>query len=165
MTDTAFIKRISIGVAIASTLVLAACGGNTVPSSGNAPANTQSAPAANAPNTTSPTAAGYQPATDVPIPPGTKINTERSVIVGSGDKWVGKMVLILDRQTTQAYSYYQEQMQAFGWEPVTAVQGKTSTLTFVRAERAATVEISPSGLRSSEVAITAGPRQVNGNKK
>lgn len=102
----------------------------------------------------------YQPVTDIPIPSGTRINTERSVILGGGDRWYGKMLLVLERPTTQAYAYYQEQMTAFAWEPVTAIQGKVSTITFVRGDRAATVEIGPAGLRGSEVSVTVSPRQT-----
>mgnify|MGYP007071036159 FL=1 len=70
------------------------------------------------------------------------------------------MVLVLDRSTTLAYAYYLEQMPAFGWELITAVQGRTSAVTYVRGERAATVEIGPSGLRAAEVSITVSPRHV-----
>ncbi len=101
----------------------------------------------------------YQPVTDIPIPASTRINTERSTILGNGDRWFGRMILVLDRPTTQAFAYYQEQMSTFGWEAVTAVQGKVSTLSFTRGDRAATVEIGPSGLRGSEVAVTVSPRQ------
>ncbi len=105
------------------------------------------------------TTPNYQPVTDIPIPTSTRINTERSTILGNGDRWFGRMILVLDRPTTQAFAYYQEQMGTFGWEAVTAVQGKVSTLSFTRGDRAATVEIGPSGLRSSEVAVTVSPRQ------
>jgi len=105
------------------------------------------------------TTPNYQPVTDIPIPASTRINTERSTILGNGDRWFGRMILVLDRPTTQAFAYYQEQMGTFGWEAVTAIQGKVSTLSFTRGDRAATVEIGPSGLRSSEVTVTVSPRQ------
>lgn len=107
----------------------------------------------------------YQPVTDIPIPTSTRINTERSTILGNGDRWFGRMILVLDRPTTQAFAYYQEQMGTFGWEAVTAVQGKTSTLSFTRGDRAATIEIGPSGLRSSEVTVTVSPRQPPAPRK
>jgi len=106
-----------------------------------------------------PAAPTYQPVTDIPIPASTKINTERSTILGNGDRWFGRMILVLDRPTTQAFAYYQEQMATFGWETVTAIQGKVSTLSFTRGDRAATIEIGPSGLRSAEVTVTVSPRQ------
>jgi len=110
-------------------------------------------------------APNYQPVTDIPIPSSTRINTERSTILGNGDRWFGRMILVLDRPTTQAFAYYQEQMGTFGWEAVTAVQGKVSTLSFTRGDRAATIEIGPSGLRSSEVSVTVSPRQPPAPRK
>lgn len=106
----------------------------------------------------------YQPVSDVPIPPGTKIKTDKSLILGSDDRWVGKIALDVDMPTTQAYAYYADRMPTFGWEPITAVQGKTSTLTFLRGDRAATVEIAGSGFKGSEVGITVSPRQVPAKK-
>lgn len=163
MTEPVCVGRLGKRLVVIGLLTgLAACGplaGKT----GNAPATTQSAPAAaQAPGAAAPAAGSpsYQPVTDIPIPPGTKINTERSVILGGPDRWFGRMVLILDRSTTLAYAYYLEQMPAFGWEPITAIQGRTSNLTYVRGERASTIEIGPSGLRGAEVAITVSPRST-----
>jgi hypothetical protein len=112
--------------------------------------------------TTTPAAPTYQPATDIPIPPGTKINTEKSLILGAPDKWLGRIVLSVGRPTTQTYQYYVDEMPAFGWEQVTAVQGKTSTMTYVRGERAALVEIGPGALSGSEVSVTVSLRQQPG---
>jgi hypothetical protein len=125
----------------------------------------KSAGTAGAGGATTASTPNYQPVTDIPIPASTRINTERSTILGNGDRWFGRMILVLDRPTTQAFAYYQEQMGTFGWEAVTAVQGKVSTLSFTRGDRAATVEIGPSGLRSSEVAVTVSPRQPPAPRK
>lgn len=143
--------RLTLGLALATSL-LSACA--------NFPGSTTAAQSSkDTKSTAAPAAPTYQPVSDVPIPAGTKINTERSVILGSGDRWFGRMVLVLDRATTQTFAYYQEQMPTFGWELVTAVQGKSSSLTFTRGERAATVEITSGGLRGSEVSVTVSPRQ------
>jgi hypothetical protein len=117
---------------------------------------------ASQPATTSTHTANYQPVSDVPIPPSTKINTERSAIFGGGERWYGRMVLSLDRSSTMAYAYYLDQMPPFGWELVSAVQGKVSVLTFTRGDRAASVEITPSALRGSEAVVTVSPRPAAG---
>lgn len=136
--------------------------GNSDKAIGEKSAGTTGAIGSTAGSTTGGTAGAatpnYQPVTDIPIPASTRINTERSTILGNGDRWFGRMILVLDRPTTQAFAYYQEQMATFGWEAVTAVQGKVSTQSFTRGDRAATVEIGPSGLRSSEVTVTVSPR-------
>lgn len=104
-------------------------------------------------------APAYQPVSDLPIPGGTAIKPERSLILGSGDTWLGRMILDLKLNSTQAFSFYQEQMPAFGWQEVTAVQGKNSILTYTRGDRAATVEISPGAVRGSTASITVSPRK------
>lgn len=101
----------------------------------------------------------YQPVSDVPIPSGTAIKPERSLILGSGDSWLGRMVLDLKLNSTQAFTFYQEQMGAYGWQEVTAVQGKNSILTYVRGERAATLEITPGSMSGSTVSVTVSPRK------
>lgn len=133
--------------------------GSNPPSTGTSAASTAASPAHSG-ATATPGTPNYQPVTDIPIPPGTKINTERSVILGGPDRWFGRMVLILDRSTTLAYAYYLEQMPAFGWELITAVQGRSSMLTYVRGDRSAAVDIGSSGLRAAEVTITVSPRHV-----
>jgi hypothetical protein len=149
MPDTHSLRRLSIVVSVTAALALGACSSMPGSSGGSAASSTKS-----------PAPAGYQPVSDVPIPAGTKINTDKSLILGQADKWVGRMVLVTDRPSTQVYTYYIEQMPGFGWEQVSAVQGKTSILTFTRADRAATLEITSGTLSGSEVAVTVSPRHV-----
>lgn len=155
MPDTRSLRILSTAVSVTAALALGACSSMPGSSGGSSTSSSSSS------STTSKSAAApsYQPVSDVPIPGGTKINTEKSLILGQGDKWVGRMVLVMDRPSTQAYTYYLEQMPSFGWEQVSAVQGKTSTMTFTRGDRAANLEIVPSTFSGSEVAITVSPRQ------
>ncbi|MBI1394939.1 MAG: hypothetical protein GC151_03085 [Betaproteobacteria bacterium] len=145
--------------ALSGAVLLAAC----TTTSGTA-ATSSDRPGSAGGGSASQSSTNYQPVTDIPIPPGTKINTERSVILGGPDKWFGRMLLVLDRSSTMAYSYYVEQMPAFGWELVTAVQGKVATLTYIQGQRAATVEIAPATLRGSEVTVTMSPRPTAGTR-
>lgn len=146
-------KTTTLGV-VAAMVVLSGC--NAL-GTGGSNGKTVATPAGQA-TTAGSSNPNYQPVSDIPIPPSTKINTDRSVILGGADRWFGRMVLVLDRPSTMAYAYYLEQMPPFGWELVSAVQGKVSTLTFTRGERAATVEITPSALRGSEATVTISPR-------
>lgn len=156
MPDTNSLRPFRTALAVSAALALAAC--SSMPgssSSGSTSTTSTSTAKSSAP-------APYQPVSDIPIPGGTKINTEKSLILGQGDRWVGRMVLVTDRPSTQTYTYYLEQMPTFGWEQVSAVQGKTSVMTFTRADRAATLEIVPSTFSGSEVSITVSPRQGSG---
>ncbi len=154
MPDTRSLRILSTAVSVTAALALGAC--SSMPGSSGSSTSSSSSSST---TTKSAAAPAYQPVSDVPIPAGTKINTEKSLIFGQGDKWLGRMVLVMDRNSTQAYTYYLEQMPTFGWEQVSAVQGKTSTLIFTRGDRAANLEIVPSTFSGSEVSITVSPRQ------
>ena len=149
MPDTRPLHQVALALSVTAALTLGAC--SSMPDSSSSSSSSSSKSAGST---------AYQPVSDVPIPAGTKINTDKSLILGQGDKWVGRMVLVMDRPSTQAYTYYLEQMPTFGWEQVSAVQGKTSVATFTRAERAATLEITSGTLSGSEVSITVSPRQA-----
>lgn len=151
--------RLAMLLGVAGALALGGCTTTTGTSTG---ATRPGKPGSGAGAATSAAQNNYQPVTDIPIPPGTKINTERSTILGGPDQWYGKMLLVLDRSSTMAYSYYTEQMPAFGWELITAVQGKVATLTYVQGQRAATIEIEPAAMRGSEVMVTMSPRPASG---
>ena len=85
--------------------------------------------------------ATFQPITDIPIPPGTTLDAQNSLILGSGDLWTGRLVLNLEQNHSEAFALYTTQMPQFGWRPIASVQSETSLLTFVRGNRATTVEI------------------------
>lgn len=159
MAYHAFTRSTTVAAFAIATILASGCQSLTGSGTGTGAAGGEKPIAEKSAGATPPAAPNYQPVTDIPIPASTRINTERSTILGNGDRWFGRMILVLDRPTTQAFAYYQEQMSTFGWEAVTAVQGKVSTLSFTRGDRAAMVEIGPSGLRSSEVAVTVSPRQ------
>jgi hypothetical protein len=150
MPDTRSLRRFTTGLSISAALALGAC--SSMPESSSSSTSTAKPAAVPA----------YQPVTDVPIPAGSKINTEKSLILGQGDKWVGRMAQVVDKPSTQTYTYYEEQMPKFGWEQVSAVQGKNSIMTFTRGDRAATIEIVSSTFSGSEVSITVSPRNAGG---
>ena len=85
--------------------------------------------------------ATFQPITDIPIPSGTTLDAQNSLILGGGDQWTGRLVLNINQSHSEAFALYTTQMPQFGWEPIACVQSETSLLTFVRGDRATTIEI------------------------
>jgi hypothetical protein len=80
---------------------------------------------------------------NLPIPPGAKILSNESVIIGSGDNWVGRLTLNVGRDVPGAYNYFLDSFQQQGWTLQSAVRSKTSLLVFTRAGRSATIEFQP----------------------
>ena len=106
--------------------------------------------------------ATYQHIADIPIPSGTTIDAQTSLILGSGDQWTGRLVLTLNQSHSEAFTLYTTQMPQFGWEAIASVQSETSFLTFVRGDRVATVEIIEGrAIRGCLVRITMAPQATN----
>lgn len=101
----------------------------------------------------------FQLVTDLPIPQGASRDDERSVVLSYRDRWVGKLVLKVTRPAGEVAAFYHQQMPGFGWEPVLAVTSNRSVLTYLRGDRAATIEIEAGTLYGALVMVTVGPRE------
>ncbi len=94
----------------------------------------------------------------LPMPPGAKILADQSLIIGSGETWVGRVNLDLGRDVTAAYNFFLDRFQQEGWVLQSAVRGKTSLLVFSRTGRSATIEFQESKLVGSPlVTLTMSP--------
>ena len=101
----------------------------------------------------------FQPLTDIPIPSGAKLDTEPSLILGPPDHWIGRAVLKIGTPANDTTVFFQNQMPGFGWELITVVQGKVSSLTFSKADRIASITIESATLSGSIATIIMSPRQ------
>lgn len=99
----------------------------------------------------------FQLLTDVPIPSGATMDNERSLILGDRDRWTGRVVMKLWKSASEATNFYQQQMPAFGWEPIMAATSGISVMSYVRGDRAATVQVEGT-MMGSAVSVTVGPR-------
>lgn len=99
------------------------------------------------------------PVSDIPIPAGAKFDAEQSLIMGAQDRWLGRIVLRVDMAPAESYNHFSKGMAAFGWNGITAVQARISSLTFQRGERVAMVQIESASLSGVLVSITVSPRQ------
>lgn len=109
---------------------------------------------------------GDQPAnfslvTDIPIPGSAAMDNERSLILSDRDRWTGRVVMKLSQTNIEMTSFYQQQMPAFGWTPVMSVISDTSVLTYVRGDRAATVQVERATVYGCTVFVTVAPRQAD----
>ena len=116
--------------------------------------------------TTSP--AGTEPARlaadgwgNTPLPLGAEINHKDSLILGSGEQWVGRLVLDVGRDAEKAFKYFNETYPGRGWNLVTSVRGDTSLLVFANAERSLSIEIrSGQFWGGGNAVITATPHRM-----
>ena len=95
------------------------------------------------------------------LPTGARLMGDQSLIIGTGDNWVGRVVLDVGRDLDAAYAFFLETYPAQGWTLVSAVRGKSSVMVLTRQERTATVELIDGGiLGSSLVMLTMAPRNA-----
>ena len=88
-----------------------------------------------------PTAAG-QWLGSLALPAGSAIKADQSLIIGSGESWVGRAVLDVGRDADAAYRFFLDNLPAQGWTVVAAVRGRQSLLVMSRQERTLTIEMS-----------------------
>jgi len=96
---------------------------------------------------------------DFSLPTGAKLDDANTLIVGTDERWVGRIVLRTTQSSVDTYNHFYNSMSRSGWELVTALQGKTSGLTYTRGERVATVMIEASTLSGTLVTILVTPRE------
>jgi len=95
------------------------------------------------------------------LPPGTRILLEQSLIMGSGENWVGRVTMNVGRDITSAYVFFIEKIPQRGWTLLLAVRGKTSLLVFTKAERNLAIEMQEGNvMNGASVAMTVSPRNA-----
>ena len=96
----------------------------------------------------------------LPLPAGSFIRADQSLIIGAGDAWVGRAVLDVGRDADAAYRFFMDHLPAQGWAVVTAVRGRQSLLVLTRQERTLTIEMAEPILGAPTVFMTMAPRNA-----
>lgn len=101
---------------------------------------------------------------DISIPPGAKFDAEKSLVIGAGERWLGRLVIKTDISSVQAYNHIFNGMPAIGWNLIATIQSNVSQLTYLRGERVVIVQIESSWTGGTTITISASPRQPSGNE-
>jgi hypothetical protein len=95
------------------------------------------------------------------LPPGATLKPEGSLIIGSGEQWVGRVVAKLGKDTDAAIRFFVDTYQSQGWTLISSVRGKASLLVFTKQDRTATVELTEGTMLSGgTVTLTVAPRNA-----
>ena len=142
-------SSIRLALCLAAALGLAACSrGTDLPPASSAAQGDQPA--------------NLQLVTDIPIPSGATMDNDHSLILSDRDRWTGRVVMKLFNSANEVTAFYQQQMPNFGWQPMMSVIAETSVLTYVRGDRAATVQVERRTVYGSVVSVTVAPKQSDG---
>lgn len=98
---------------------------------------------------------------DMPLPQGSKISNDQSLILGGGPQWTGRIVIVTPQGPTDTFAFFRDQFPRAGWTGISSIKAKTSILVFAKGDRTVTVEINESSTfqgGGSIVALTAAPK-------
>ena len=97
---------------------------------------------------------------DLPIPTGSKIVIEKTLVFGS-KPWFGQLALKSLSNTNQLFNFYRKHLPEHGWQEVTSVRAPTSILTYSSPERVLAIAIQSATITGSHVTLTVSPRGEN----
>jgi hypothetical protein len=96
---------------------------------------------------------------DIPIPSAAEMDVGRTLVLGGGEHWLGRLVLKTENDANAMFNFYKRKMPERDWQEITSVRSSISVLTFSRGERVATIQIQSRTLQGSEVLLTMSPRE------
>ena len=133
-------KKFLISTAItAAILITGAC--NSEPHRMAAAANTQ----------------GFSNIKDTPIPETATVDVNKSMVVGGGSSWTGKLVYSTPQPSTEVIDFVNNKMQASGWTKISELRGNENVFSFMKDKRVATVVVNNnSGYMSDATEVSVG---------
>ncbi|MES2362741.1 MAG: hypothetical protein V4646_13235 [Pseudomonadota bacterium] len=94
---------------------------------------------------------------DVPLPPGTVIKQQDTLVMGSGNSWTGRLNLAISGEAQAVFTYFRDSLPGAGWTLTSSSFSKLSLLTFTKGERVANVQMQSTNFGGNEVLITVAP--------
>jgi hypothetical protein len=101
---------------------------------------------------------GFAQFPDIPIPAGAKMDTDRSLILGTRDAWIGRLAMKISRSSSSIYDFYIREMDRFGWREITSIRSEVSVLSYQQSDRVATIQIWNASLGGAKIDITVSPK-------
>jgi hypothetical protein len=98
-----------------------------------------------------------QLAGDMPIPAGASVRPQETLVMGTGNRWMGRISLSVPGDSQVVYAFFRDGLPSAGWVLTSSSYSKLSFLTFSKVERVATIQIQSSSFGGNEVTITVTP--------
>ena len=95
---------------------------------------------------------------DIPFPPNTQIDVERSLILGEGKTWSGQLLAYVAQKKRKVFNFYVNNFEDYGWKEQTTIRGEVSILNYVgENNRVAIISIREKRFNRSEILISVSP--------
>ena len=81
---------------------------------------------------------------DIPIPDGSVMDMNNTVIFGSDDEWFGRLSLIPNLSHAETFDFFRYEMPNLNWKEITNVRSTSSVLSYEKENRVVTIQITNS---------------------
>lgn len=99
----------------------------------------------------------------MPLPKDARISPDKSLILGEGDNWAGRIELSSTMEPLEASTFFITEYPKYGWQLVSSTKAKLSILVFTSSTRTLTFEITEGGplAAKSMIVMTVAPKVQN----
>jgi len=101
----------------------------------------------------------------IALPEGYSLNSDRTIILGEGDRWIGRLSYSINSSADAMFDFIRGEMANHGWKEVAVVRAETSQLTYLSGDgdRVASILITRSTLYGSRIDMTVSPSSGSGS--
>jgi len=99
----------------------------------------------------------------MPLPKDARISPDKSLILGEGDNWAGRIELSSSMQPLEASAFFTTEYPKHNWQLISSTKAKLSILVFTISTRTLTLEITEGGplAAKSMIVMTVAPKVQN----
>ena len=91
---------------------------------------------------------------DIPIPIGSSLNKNDSIIISKKESWLGRLVFNSNKKQLWLFDFFRNELPKFGWSKLSEVRAEYSLLNYTNGNRIASIQIFPNALIGATVSIT-----------
>ena len=125
-------NKIYICLLVLTTLILTSCNKTGVPMLSTGVSGTEGLPAEQL---------SFAKFKDIPIPDGSVMDMNNTVIFGSDDEWFGRLSLIPNLSHAETFDFFRYEMPNLNWKEITNVRSTSSVLSYEKENRVVTIQI------------------------
>ncbi len=99
----------------------------------------------------------------MPLPKDARISSDKSLILGEGDNWAGRIELSSSMEPLEASAFFIAEYPKHGWQLISSTKAKLSIIVFSSSTRTLTLEIIEGGplAAKSMIVMTVAPKVQN----
>ena len=91
---------------------------------------------------------------DIPIPSGSSLNQEDSIIISKNSGWLGRLVFNTSKKQLWVFDFFRNELPKFGWKKLSEIRAQSSLLNYTNEKRITSIQIDSNTLFGSKVHIT-----------